>query len=125
MMTMSRRNLLATVSGLFGAKLALRPGSATAEDLVFPADFVWGASTSSYQIEGAVDEDGRGKSIWDVFSHTPGRVKNGDTGDIACDHYHRWREDIELLSSGHFTAYRFSTAWSRILPFGTGMIEHR
>jgi beta-glucosidase len=125
MMTMSRRNLLATVSGLFGAKLALRPGSATAEDLVFPADFVWGASTSSYQIEGAVDVDGRGKSIWDVFSHTPGRIKGDDTGDVACDHYHRWAEDIEWLARGGFNAYRFSTAWPRILPSGAGVVEHR
>src|SRR5580704_11388185 len=125
MMTMSRRNLLATFSGLFGAKLALRPGSATAEDLVFPADFVWGASTSSYQIEGAVDADGRGKSIWDVFSHVPGAIKNGDTGDVACDHYHRWREDIALLPHGGFSAYRFSTAWPRILPAGSGAVEPR
>jgi beta-glucosidase len=92
---------------------------------LFPANFVWGASTSSYQIEGAVNEDGRGQSIWDVFSHAPGRVKNSDTGDVACDHYHRWREDIDLLSTGNFTAYRFSVAWSRILPLGTGIIEHR
>ena len=121
MMTMSRRNLLAT----FGAKLALGPRSATAEDLVFPADFVWGASTSSYQIEGAVDADGRGKSIWDVFSHTPGRIKGDDTGDVACDHYHRWAEDIEWLARGGFNAYRFSTAWPRILPSGAGVVEHR
>ena len=87
-----------------------------AEDDSFPADFVWGASTSSYQIEGAVDADGRGKSIWDVFSHTPGRIKGGDNGDVACDHYHRWREDIALLARGGFNAYRFSTAWPRILP---------
>jgi beta-glucosidase len=82
-----------------------------------------GASTESYQIEGAVGEDGRGKSIWDVFSHTPGSVKNGDTGDIACDHYHRWREDIDLLARGNFSAYRFSAAWPRILPSGSGPIE--
>ncbi len=96
-----------------------------AEQPAFPADFVWGASTSSYQIEGAVDADGRGKSIWDVFSHTPGRIKGGDTGDVACDHYHRWREDIDLLSRGGFAAYRFSTAWPRILPAGAGAIEER
>jgi beta-glucosidase len=96
-----------------------------AEKLTFPADFVWGASTSSYQIEGAVNADGRGKSIWDLFSHTPGRVKNGDTGDVACDHYHRWREDVEFLSRGSFGAYRFSTAWPRILPTGSGAIEER
>lgn len=92
---------------------------------MFPNDFIWGASTSSYQIEGAVDADGRGKSIWDIFCHTPGRVKGGDTGDIACDHYHRWREDIELLSHGGFTAYRFSTAWPRIMPTGAGIVEGR
>ena len=96
-----------------------------AEESAFPADFVWGASTSSYQIEGAVEEDGRGKSIWDVFRHTPGRVKGGDTGDVACDHYHRWAEDIEWLARGGFNAYRFSTAWPRILPAGTGAVEAR
>jgi beta-glucosidase len=96
-----------------------------AEAGAFPEDFVWGVSTSSYQIEGAVAEDGRGKSVWDVYSHTPGRVANGDTGDVACDHYHRWREDIDLLAAGGFNAYRFSTAWSRILPDGSGAIEPR
>ena len=96
-----------------------------AADSMFPADFVWGASTSSYQIEGAVDVDGRGQSIWDVFSHTPGKVKNGDTGDVACDHYHRWLEDVEWLARGGFNAYRFSTAWPRILPAGTGAVEPR
>ncbi len=98
---------------------------ASAEDLEFPAGFVWGASTSSYQIEGAVEADGRGKSIWDTFSHSPGRVKGGDTGDIACDHYHRWAEDIELLAQGGFAAYRFSVAWPRILPAGAGAVEAR
>ncbi len=96
-----------------------------AEDNTFPADFVWGASTSSYQIEGAVDVDGRGKSIWDIFCHTPGRVKGGDTGDVACDHYHRWPEDVEWLQRGGFSAYRFSTAWPRIMPAGAGAVEPR
>ena len=122
MLIMSRREFLAAT--LFTSGGVLRPSDAANSEGAFPADFVWGASISSYQIEGAVDEDGRGQSIWDVFSHTPGRVRNGDTGDIACDHYHRWREDIDLLSSGNFTAYRFSTAWSRILPLGTRIIEH-
>ena len=99
-------------------------GAAVAEENAFPADFVWGASTSAYQIEGAVDADGRGKSIWDVFCHTPGKVKNGDTGDVACDHYHRWRDDIALLARGGFAAYRFSIAWPRILPAGAGAVEH-
>jgi beta-glucosidase len=120
-----RRGVLATVLSLITSGRVLPGSNATKGDGIFPADFVWGASTSSYQTEGAVDKDGRGKSVWDVYSHTPGRVKNGDTGDIACDHYHRWREDVDLLSSGNFTAYRFSTAWSRILPFGTGSVEHR
>jgi hypothetical protein len=92
MLIMPRRGLLAAALSLFAAGRVPRSSTAAADDGAFPADFVWGASTSSYQIEGAVDEDGRGKSIWDVFSHTPGRVKNGDTGDIACDHYHRWRD---------------------------------
>ncbi len=96
-----------------------------AEDNAFPADFVWGASTASYQIEGAVDADGRGKSIWDIFCHTPGRVNGGDTGDVACDHYHRWPEDVEWLQRSGFSAYRFSTAWPRILPTGTGAVEAR
>jgi beta-glucosidase len=125
MLTVSRRKLLPFLTGLVGLPHALRPGSAMAADNAFPADFVWGASTSSYQIEGAVDADGRGKSIWDVLCHTPGKVKGGDTGDVACDHYHRWREDIELLARGGFNAYRFSTAWPRILPAGTGAVEAR
>ncbi len=111
--------------GPFALRKPLRARAAAAEESAFPADFVWGASTASYQIEGAVDADGRGKSIWDIFCHTPGRIKNGDTGDIACDHYHRWREDVELLASGGFTAYRFSTAWPRILPAGGGAVEQR
>lgn len=92
---------------------------------VFPDGFVWGAATASYQIEGAVREDGRGSSIWDLFSHTPGRVANGDTGDIACDHYHRWRDDIGSMRDIALPNYRFSLAWPRILPDGTGRVEPR
>src|SRR5262249_34203339 len=125
MLIVPRRGLLAAAVGLFAAGRVVRPRPAAGDDGAFPADFVWGASTSSYQIEGAVDEDGRGKSIWEGFSHTPGRVKNGDTGDIACDHYHPWRNDIDLLARGNFSAYRFSTAWSRILPSGGGTVEQR
>jgi beta-glucosidase len=121
MLTMPRRWLLAAGAGLFAGRW-LR---AAAEDDAFPANFVWGASTSSYQIEGGVDADGRGKSIWDTFCHTPGRVKNGDTGDVACDHFHRWPEDIALIAGGRFSAYRFSTAWPRILPAGSGAVEPR
>jgi len=120
----SRRGLLAGV-GLLGCGAIPRSSSAVVEGGAFPADFVWGASTSSYQIEGAADEHGRGKSIWDAFSHTPGRVKNGETGDVACDHYHRWREDVDLLAGANFSAYRFSTAWPRIRPCGSGVVEER
>ncbi|HEX4255043.1 MAG TPA: family 1 glycosylhydrolase, partial [Streptosporangiaceae bacterium] len=86
----------------------------------FPDGFLWGVSTASYQIEGAVAEDGRGPSIWDTFSHTPGRTINGDTGDIACDAYHRTTEDLGLLSRLGVNAYRFSVAWPRIQPDGRG-----
>jgi len=124
MRKVSRRHVLAASFGPFLPNV-LRPGAAMADEIMFPESFVWGASTSSYQIEGAVDVDGRGKSIWDVFSHSPGRVKGDDTGDVACDHYHRWPEDIELLSRGGFADYRFSVAWPRILPEGTGAVEQR
>ena len=89
-------------------------------DRQFPPGFVWGAATAAYQIEGAVDEDGRGESIWDRFSHTPGRVRNGDTGDVACDHYHRYREDVSLMADLGLGAYRLSVSWPRVLPEGTG-----
>ena len=89
----------------------------------FPENFVWGAATAAYQIEGAVQEDGRGLSIWDTFSHTPGKTKGGDTGDIACDSYHRWAEDVELMKALHLQAYRFSIAWPRIFPAGTGAVN--
>jgi len=86
----------------------------------FPPGFLWGSATSAYQIEGAVLEDGRALSIWDTFSHTPGRVHRGDTGDIAVDHYHRWREDVALMRKLGLGAYRFSVAWPRIQPTGRG-----
>ena len=89
----------------------------------FPDDFVWGGATAAYQIEGAATEDGRGESIWDRFSHTPGKTLNGDTGDVACDHYHRWRDDIQLMRQLGLQAYRFSVAWPRILPEGRGRIN--
>jgi beta-glucosidase len=93
------------------------------QKLEFPQGFLWGAATASYQIEGAVDEDGRGPSIWDTFSRTPGKVKNGDTGAIACDHYHLYRDDVALLKRIGVSAYRFSIAWPRILPQGTGEVN--
>ena len=87
----------------------------------FGPGFLWGASTAAYQIEGAADKDGRGPSIWDRFSHTPGKVLNGDTGDVACDHYHRYPEDVALMTGLGVGAYRFSVSWSRLLPEGTGV----
>ena len=86
----------------------------------FPDGFVWGAATASYQIEGAVSEDGRGPSIWDTFAHTPGRIADGENGDVADDHYHRYAEDIRLLADLGLKAYRFSIAWPRVIPTGSG-----
>jgi len=91
--------------------------------LGFPAGFTWGAATAAYQIEGAVDVDGRGPSVWDTFSHTPGKVRGGDTGDIACDSYHRYPEDADLLRSLGLDNYRFSIAWPRIIPDGAGAVN--
>ncbi|GHF24994.1 beta-glucosidase [Streptomyces fumanus] len=88
-----------------------------------PHDFLWGTATSAYQIEGAVAEDGRAPSIWDTFSHTPGRIAGDDHGDVACDHYHRWREDIGLMRRLGTNAYRFSVAWPRIVPGGDGQVN--
>ncbi|MFD3752795.1 GH1 family beta-glucosidase [Streptomyces cyaneofuscatus] len=89
----------------------------------FPADFTWGVATAAYQIEGAVVEDGRSPSIWDTFSHTPGTIDGGDTGDIACDHYHRVPEDIGLIKQVGADAYRFSIAWPRVVPGGDGPVN--
>ncbi|WP_436760181.1 GH1 family beta-glucosidase [Streptosporangium sp. V21-05] len=85
--------------------------------------FLWGTATASYQIEGAVAEDGRGISVWDTFTREPGRVRDGDTGDVACDHYHRWPEDIALMSGLGVNSYRFSIAWPRVQPDGKGAIN--
>jgi beta-glucosidase len=89
----------------------------------FPSSFLWGAATSSYQIEGAVDADGRGESIWDRFSATPGKIADGSSGALACDHYRRWREDIALMREIGLAAYRFSIAWPRVVPGGTGAVN--
>ena len=91
----------------------------------FPKDFLWGAATASYQIEGAWDEDGKGESIWDNFSHKPYRILNGDTGDVACDHYHHMPEDVALMKEIGLRSYRFSISWPRILPEGKGKVEPR
>lgn len=91
----------------------------------FPKDFVWGAAAASYQIEGAAFEDGKGPSVWDTFSHKEGKVKNMDHGDVACDHYHRFKEDIALMKEMGLKAYRFSICWPRVLPEGTGKINKK
>jgi beta-glucosidase len=88
--------------------------------LRFPDGFVWGTATAAYQVEGAVAEDGRGPSIWDTFSHEPGRIVDGTDGDVACDHYHRFAEDVALMADLGLGAYRFSIAWPRIVPTGSG-----
>ena len=88
-----------------------------------PSGFHFGASTSAYQIEGAAQEDGRLPSIWDEFAHKSGRIKDGRTGDVACDHYHRWREDVDLIHALGHNAYRFSIAWPRVIPQGRGAVN--
>jgi beta-glucosidase len=91
--------------------------------MTFPKDFVWGTATASYQIEGAAMQEGRGECIWTRFSHTPGKVKHGHTGNIACDHYHRYPEDVALMQSLGVHAYRFSISWARLIPNGTGAVN--
>ncbi|WP_037907004.1 GH1 family beta-glucosidase [Actinacidiphila yeochonensis] len=98
---------------------------ASPSSLAFPPGFVWGAASAAYQVEGAADEDGRTPSIWDTFSHTPGRVVNGDTGDIATDHYHRFRDDVRLMRDLNLGSYRFSVSWSRVQPTGRGPAVQR
>jgi len=90
------------------------------EELSFPKDFVWGVAAASYQIEGAAREDGRGESIWDVFARTPGKVHAGESGEVACDHYHRYAEDVALMKGLGVGSYRFSIAWPRVFPEGRG-----
>ncbi|GAA2586819.1 GH1 family beta-glucosidase [Actinomadura fulvescens] len=91
----------------------------------FPADFRWGAATAAYQIEGAAAEDGRGPSVWDTFARTPGKVLGGDTGDVAVDHYHRFRDDVALMAGLGLRAYRFSISWPRVQPYGSGPANPR
>lgn len=125
----ARLAALATASGALpvaAAAAADAPATKSAADardpraLPFPDGFLWGSATASYQVEGAVHEDGRGQTIWDTFSHTPGKTHNGDTGDVADDQYHRYQGDIDLMRDLGLKAFRFSIAWSRIFPDGTG-----
>jgi beta-glucosidase len=95
------------------------------EEYKFPQDFIWGAATASYQIEGAHKEDGRGLSVWDVFSHQSGNVYKDETGDVACDHYHKYKEDVALMKKMGLKNYRFSISWPRILPQGEGEINRK
>jgi len=98
----------------------------TADQFIsFPQGFTWGVATSSYQIEGAWNEDGRGLSIWDIFSRMPGKTYQGDTGEIAADHYHRWQEDVQIMAEIGCKAYRFSISWPRVLPQGSGQLNSR
>jgi beta-glucosidase len=106
--------------GVATAKPEANAAAASYAPASFPKDFLWGTATSAYQIEGAVNEDGRGRSIWDTFSHTPGKVDDGSNGDRANDHYHRYKEDVGLIAALGARAYRFSIAWPRIFPEGTG-----
>ncbi len=93
--------------------------------LSFPRGFLLGTASAAYQIEGAVAEDGRGPSIWDIYSHKPGVIEDGTNGDVACDHYHRWMDDVEIMKKLGVNAYRFSISWSRILPKGRGRVNNK
>ena len=127
---LGRRNFLKS-AGLTAAGLSVAPALISFKNPVeqavanisersFPEGFLWGTATAAYQVEGAVNEDGRGTTIWDTFSHIPGKVKNNDTGDVACDMYHRYPSDIKLMKDMNVKIFRFSVAWSRIFPDGTG-----
>lgn len=130
---MQRRDFL-TAAGL-GAAAAMTPGmcqaakhgdaAIRAAEPRFPASFWWGAATASYQVEGAANDDGRKPSVWDTFSHTQGRTHGGDTGDVACDHYHRYVDDVKLMADLGVKHYRFSIAWPRIIPDGRGQVNEK
>jgi beta-glucosidase len=124
---LTRRDLAKVTGSAALGSLGTNAGDAAAQSREnntsmrrFPDGFLWGTATASYQIEGAWNEDGKGESIWDRFAHTPGKIQNGDTGDVALDHYHRYKDDIALIKSLGTGAYRFSVAWPRIFPEGTG-----
>jgi beta-glucosidase len=112
------------LAGAAGAAAALPPIASAQSPapglLKFPPNFLWGCATAAYQIEGAADEDGRTPSVWDKFSHTPGKTFHGETGDVADDSYHRYKEDIQLLKNLGVSVYRFSISWSRVFPDAIG-----
>ncbi len=128
---MDRRAFIATGTGAAVAALlpptalsALQPGTAArVQPLPFPKDFHWGVSTAAYQVEGAWNLDGKGESVWDRFTHTPSMIKAAATGDVACDTYHRYRDDLLLMKSLHVRSYRFSVAWPRVVPDGAGAVN--
>ena len=115
-------------AGLSGSLAGAEPADApktAGEDGEFPKGFWWGAATAAYQVEGAANEDGRKPSVWDTFSHTPGRTKDGQTGDVACDHYHRYAGDVKLMAELGITHYRFSISWPRVIPDGRGAVNEK
>jgi len=133
----SRRNFISKTAGLAAVVAAAgmpisiasaKPGKSkkfSPDNFAFPPDFWWGAATAAYQIEGAASEDGRKPSVWDTFSRVPGHVKNGDTGDVACDHYHRFKDDVKLMAELGIKHYRFSISWPRIIPDGRGAVNEK
>lgn len=111
--------------GEASARTTPAPAAEAAVANTFPSNFWWGAATAAFQIEGAAREDGRGPSVWDTFSHTPGRTKNGDTGDVADDHYHRYEDDVKLMAELGIKHYRFGISWTRIVPEGRGAVNEK
>jgi beta-glucosidase len=128
---LTRRNFLSSTLGLAAARalgnvlpfpLSAMPAASAAS---FPKNFWWGTATAAYQVEGAWNEDGKGESIWDRFSHTPGKIKDNSNADVACDHYHRYREDVRIMQALQMKSYRFSIAWTRIQPAGSGKLNSK
>jgi beta-glucosidase len=125
---LSQTASLAALVAAAGAPVSIasaQPAMLPPDKNYFPQDFWWGAATAAYQVEGAASEDGRKPSVWDTFSHTPGRVKEGHTGDVACDHYHRYEDDVKLMAELGIKHYRFSISWPRVMPDGRGGVNEK